>query len=46
MLRVLDRKASGGYCVDVRSDDKRNVLTYWTENADNVLDDSGNSYRE
>jgi hypothetical protein len=40
------RRASGGYCVDVRSDDDRCTVSYWTENADNVRDERLQPYRE
>lgn len=40
------RRCAGGYCVDVRSDDARCTLSYWTENADNVRDENGRPYRE
>jgi hypothetical protein len=40
------RRCAGGYCVDVQSDDDRSTLSLWTENADNVRDEKGHSYRE
>ena len=38
------RRCEGGYCVDVRSSDPRTTVTYWTENASNVVDADGNPY--
>ncbi len=40
------RRAAGGYCVDVRSDDDRTTVSYWTENVENVRDENGQPYRE
>lgn len=40
------RRAAGGYCVDVRSDDDRCPISYWTANANNVLDEQYRHYWE
>lgn len=40
------RRCAGGFCVDVRSDDDRTTVSYWTAPADQVLDEKLQPYRE
>jgi hypothetical protein len=45
-IRGSYRRCAGGYCVDVRSDDDRTTVSYWTAPADQVRDESHQPYRE
>lgn len=40
------RRCADGHCVDVRSDDDRTTVSYWTAPADQVLNEQFQPYRE